>query len=624
MKDSVVCAHTPNGPTPLFMHGQKIVCQGPYWFYDRAYQGPCNINLVELCTYDGKWAIHYFDSSFSYVTNNINDLEEDTKYQILEMFYSAFKEMWLFLTYDINTVSSNALHVLHNFGVGSRREFSRFLKDLILPADNICVYNASADLSPQIFRPGLQGLFAVNLPDAQIAGIAQDEFSLPSPFGPHNNKSIHSLLFQYNEYYCFYAYKFIEHATKVVYYVICGDWNSRILALFVPSLCLTLFPTNEHHAFYTRAAHETVRDSIYTHFSEYVDVALDYFNAASKGSVLVTHYWHLGHHLWNELTGLKRTADVLPGRQSPPVVVVDDGQSEIFGKIDQIFPVFAGKVDRSVRSTRDLCTYLYTQRRLMLHPTHDHIDEALAARIMDVAAKAPYAPGINVRLSQFREQGCRIVVLGLRVENRTLTDLAQFCIDVILGLKARSHRVAVIIDGHNRPEGANADHSGFRSLHDQSSIRSPMDAELAVVSELLSAFYRDSRVEIVSTIGLPVGASVHWCANADFYITPWGAGLAKYKWVCNKPGLIVSNSHFLTMEEAYLYDAPAHRDTPERTFRVSPNDVEDVPDVDLTIPFRDPLRTNFRVEPSAVNRELDALIRYVDGKSTPTLRTSNP
>lgn len=614
MRDGAVCACTLDGPMPLFMHGEKVSQQGPHWFYDKIYEGPCGVNFVELRTNDGRLAVHYYSLSMVYLCNTIHELGTNISSTLVELYLPAFKDVWETLVCGNGNLSSISLQLVGDLGAGSRTELSQHVKDLILPVDDIRVFNPHEPLPTQFCASRIQALFSVDLLNVQTKAVTHDTFSLPSPFGPYDNASTHGFLILHNDYYTFYAYRFIDKSTDVAYYVICGDWNYRILALFVPSSCLTLFPTVEHRAFYAPSAHVTVRDAIYAHFAAHADIAFDYLRCVNAGSVILTHYWHLGHHLWNELTGLKWITNAAPAAKLPVVVVVGADVSEMYGRIDQLFPNFTGKIDRSISNTNDFCSYLYQNRKLMLHPTHDYIDQSLASRIIEHSATDFHTHEIDRYLTQFREKEYCIFVLGLRVENRTLIDLYAFCYDVIECLKTKNHGVVVVVDGHNRPDGAAADDPSFRSLHDHLSVRPPIDAEFLVFSALLTAFSDDNRVEIVSTIGLPVSASVHWCNSADFYVTPWGAGLAKYKWVCNKPGLIVSNTYFLTIGESYLYDTPDYREAPERTFRILPNEAEDLLDIDLVIPLRDPLRTNFRVDLSAVRRELNALLLYKDRK----------
>ncbi len=91
------------------------------------------------------------------------------------------------------------------------------------------------------------------------------------------------------------------------------------------------------------------------------------------------------------------------------------------------------------------------------------------------------------------------------------------------------------------------------------------EVEQALVQHVRNAFAGDPNVAVISTVGAPVTASVFWCRRAAFFVTPWGAGLAKYRWICNQRGLVVAGErffHFAGHKTVHLYDLADYMEAP--------------------------------------------------------------
>lgn len=615
MIDGAAAVRIGNKAIPLVFLGNKIHQQGPHWYFKEAIEAPFNFYFIELFTQNGHSAAHIYDKSMNYVTNNFDNLKKDISEHFKNYYAPVFQELWKTMVCGKNVLESTILHDLKVLGKGSRIELGRFVRDHVLVRDHVTTLDSVPSLPSVFNREAVQSLFEANLLAAQIDAMSKDMLVMPSPFGKHNNVSTKGMLFKQNDYYQFYAYYFKDSINGMTYYVVCGDWNYRILALFVPEIGHTLFLTDEQKKFFDVSAHQTVRDAIYEHVIDHYEDLFRYMFVDRCNPIIRVWYWHLGHHLWNELTGLQQTVAALPAESLPSVLVVSPSTSEMYGKIEALFPQFAGKVNRSIHSAGQLPSYLYQNGHLMLHPTYNYISQKLADRILELSADACDF-GLKAKILALRRDGYRIVLIGLRVENRTLVDLAEFCSNVIEALKVDLGRVAVVFDGHNRPSQGDSSNGEFRSLHDHISLKRPIDVEHGIYETLKTVFAEEDNIRLISTIGEPISRSVFWCQHADFYVTPWGAGLAKYKWVCNKPGLIVSNQFFLGNQESHLYDKDNYRERPEKTFRVSQQDVQDFPEADLVIPFRDPLRSNFEVRLQGIRRELHTLVRYVAGRQT--------
>ena len=113
---------------------------------------------------------------------------------------------------------------------------------------------------------------------------------------------------------------------------------------------------------------------------------------------------------------------------------------------------------------------------------------------------------------------------------------------------------------------------------------------------------------IVSTIGLPIDASIALCSRAEFFITPWGAGLAKYRWICDLPGLALAGPSCERFQPIHLYDDPVFTEASSPMYFMGPNEVQDAPDDPVMVPGGDPDHMNIRVDLGAVRARIHAMI----------------
>jgi hypothetical protein len=179
----------------------------------------------------------------------------------------------------------------------------------------------------------------------------------------------------------------------------------------------------------------------------------------------------------------------------------------------------------------------------------------------------------------------RIFVLGLRVENRTITDLETFvrnfvrlCAEVVPGC-------AIVLDGHNAQRGG-AGESRILSSHGQwSAKRQPIEVE----RELAAAAFEEANgrnVEIINLIGESVDRSMFWSFQADCFVAIWGAGLAKYRWVANCPGYIITSAwNRLHRPDLHIYSSHDFMDAPSEIQFVPADEIEDLPDAIQLVSF---------------------------------------
>ncbi len=408
------------------------------------------------------------------------------------------------------------------------------------------------------------------------------------------------------------AYRYFDDRHDLVFYVGTTRYHHAWSDLFIPSANVGFTQHPGDGAMLRRVLRRFVG-----HVVHETDALLAYLDAPARDLAIVLRgvgSLHMGHQLWNELTGLDRIVAAVPQADLPVVIVPDaDEGSEVFAPIDRIFPELAGHVDRSLARPRTLADFVYRRGLCMVRALDDHVSRGLAARIRGAVADASTAWGptgwdlaLAARLSQERTP---IILLGVRVENRTAVDLEALLVDIIAHLHDRLGRVAIVLDGHNARIGHDPA-SSFDSFGQQAGHEHPVFAELRL-AQALQRQYPGPDVLLVNLFGASMPRSLFWAARSAFFVGFWGAGFAKYRWVCNRPGLVLSNAwNLLHRQDVGIYHEPRYQEGGSELRFIDPACVTDDPAAPLLFAPIDPVPSysNFHVSRAPLMQELDAML----------------
>ena len=275
----------------------------------------------------------------------------------------------------------------------------------------------------------------------------------------------------------------------------------------------------------------------------------------SKGVAVITRNQHIGHRLWNDLTGLHRISqNGLENRISCVIHFDMSNVGEIWmGAIDilnnkdiPVVLVGGGK--------KDLSSYVYENNLMPLRLADRFLPVDLIKKVKAHCLKRAE------RQIPAKEIGELRVVFGLRVENRTWVNQEDGLIELACHLAAKDYKLlTIIVDGHDRSMGNNI------QSHGESSAKSDLIAmEKNVVNgirnELIKRNIAD-KVVVIDAVDIDLNTTIAWICSSDFFVAPWGAGLAKYKWVANLDGLIFSSKAVVTKKgDLKIYEDPRIRE----------------------------------------------------------------
>jgi hypothetical protein len=596
-----------DGPLPLL----------PGWSPTVLLQGPAEVCVLGLRHDNGQTAVWFMDLAYRFFTNRFDELSPAAREELQLELRNGAADVWRQLICAGRPDLGGAFRQLFGSAGPLIRQMAENVAQQVIPALRVVLLDAADHLlvidavgsgteGKPVSTPIVRGLFARQFLLDLIATVVHGRLTLPSPIdGAPLSTDIAFVLTPGT-----LAYKFHDERNDVVFFAFSAHWRSAIDGFYFPSSGLLICESlhTENNLFGLAGGSPDI--ALFRHAMEHVLELASYLRAPVRSVAIVYIQTHLGHHLYNELGGLDLVVRSIPPDKLPDMLLINARDSEMYGLIDRIYPEFDGKIDRTPRGPFLLARHAYANHLCLMRPTDDYVPRGLAQRIIRHLEAEPEVSPHRERHVGLETKGFSTVMLGLRVENRTLADPVGFFYEAIDTLIEQLGKVVIVVDGHD----AIATSGGARMYesHGQAvAVRSILDAENDILRAIQDRYARRNDIEIVSTVGATMAVTVFWCNRACLFITPWGAGLAKYRWLCNRPGLIVGGHRFLLRGErlnTHLYDAREFMEAPTRVVFFAPDDVEDDPDAPLLIGLNDVHRVNYTVRPGAVRpRVLEAL-----------------
>ncbi|NHO34349.1 hypothetical protein [Acetobacter fallax] len=426
--------------------------------------------------------------------------------------------------------------------------------------------------------------------------------AFPSPIDGKAMSARHSLILNRN----MYAYRCLDEASGTVMYVIAGEAYLRPVCLFIPEgrLCVSFSVDaiqGQMPGMWQEFANRVVRHG---------DLLVRYFALKETRPL---HAWqgstsiHLGHILWNDISGIAAMIPQVSDDQLPRFAVYDAADHpEMYGPLDEIFPRLRGLVDRRHTYLEAEIPDFYRRGQVVFRSSSFFVSRMVRDSIL--ACVKPMAPDSPAAVcARAHQAGIPVVMFGLRVENRTVVELEHFCLHRIDCLASSLGRAILVIDGHNSYPGEPENVVWSHGEH--GATRPPIVIERDLVAAMQTRA-EGTELLIASTIGLPLSESLACGKESDVLVTMWGAGLAKYRWVCNIPGVVLTSKYGLNHRgDLPLYHSPRYMEDASPLAFVPEDMITDAPDAPLLVDLGgvNPSIANFHVD----ERRAFAFIRAV-------------
>lgn len=297
-----------------------------------------------------------------------------------------------------------------------------------------------------------------------------------------------------------------------------------------------------------------------------------YYSSSDKATLAVmTWHWHLGHHLWNELTALFHLYEKSP---ESLLVLITCNESEHYGPLPTLF---ANKNWTFIyKNTGSLSEYCFLNNILLIPVISKYIKSNLSQKLLH------YAKSNEVFLrKKFEKETKNLnILVNIRTGNRYLVNQADFFIHLSNELVKLGFSHNLILDGTNINKGKDG-----QSVDTQDSI----NRETEIANKIESNVSKN--VGVFNLLGASVTASICACNLSDFFIAPWGAGLAKYSWVAKKEGFVFSNTETLTNKhDLDIYHSSKYIENPSSIEFFPTNLI-----ADMSSDNDDPFRANYEI-----------------------------
>lgn len=289
---------------------------------------------------------------------------------------------------------------------------------------------------------------------------------------------------------------------------------------------------------------------------------------------------HIGHNWWNEVSGISSLSSMKLLNYVNKVFCYEDSDPY------DVLREFNIKHKIVYLSNDDSTRFLLNSTSIvMLKFTKNKVN---AKSFQLVLGRAPlYQKSLSLNSKKNVS-----LLLGLRLENRTLDDILEFYISVINFLANKYEKIEVVLDGNNISKGKN--------------IKSAAGAENNVIDSQWLVFKEikaniPNNVTLIPSIGKSLHDNLSDLIKTDFFIAPWGAGYAKYRWICNLPGIALTNNISLNnKKDLNIYGPEYVSNSSQVTWYI--DGVKDLDENDL--------RTNFVVNRDSFNLFLNNTLGF--------------
>lgn len=253
---------------------------------------------------------------------------------------------------------------------------------------------------------------------------------------------------------------------------------------------------------------------------------------------------HIGHHLWNNM--------------SVWGVLVKQGLLNRKCLYEVRAGVYGNPLESALRDRDNLEFIEYVNHdnfdfdsSLYISISEDFITKDLASSLVKNCVKVSkdsLSKEYEIIAGKLNEDKSQLVCISLRFGNREWEEQEEGLIHLMDKLISNFSNLKFLIDGMNRSEFSNS------SSHANLEVKK----ELGFVHKAKMKFGEN---KVVSLINEDLRLVISILDKCQVFITPWGAGLAKYKWLLNKKSIIYTSDHiFNTSPDLRIYSSPIYRE----------------------------------------------------------------
>ena len=320
--------------------------------------------------------------------------------------------------------------------------------------------------------------------------------------------------------------------------------------------------------------------------------AIKRYLVTPERKVMISEYWmgHIGHYIWNVISGWSGLFRLTEGADIGIITSYNVGQ--FFGGVLELYGdmIPENTMTHSIRLEDEAVSIMLENNSIALLLRDRTVTDDLAKRV-NAWCEHHAADSFRKELRALRERCKPLIMITLRVEDRAWVDQAQGYSHTLNCLREDFPDLGVVIDGINAPSPPGTKVHSTQTLNDEKKIAA------SIIAACPSVRFYDA-------IGCSHAESILLCGAIDAFMAPVGAGLAKSRWIANKPGVAFSNSRFLAEGnfDGHLYSH--FRENAVPMYYVPRSDVSDSD----SGPPGEPGRANFTMKWESLYHEFAVLL----------------
>jgi len=536
LQDGVFCVRLDDRTVPLRLGTEPVTAFVPGWRPTFVYTGFSPFAVLQFSSDAGEAAVWIVDANGTRLGGSVAELDDGARDalraaaapRVTQLMDAVLQQPAL--SFDPQT------RAFLRLPEGLRRDIGQLCAASALPPVRRVLLDAAPDEWDSgwgLDRTHVETLLAMPFQDRLLRVAEDGMLSWPSPVDGRMLPVQGSLC---SDDFRF-AYRLADTEHGLVCYPIVSHHHATTLGLYVPALNILLV-RNAWAAGWLDIYVPNLVAWLVPLACRFGDVFEGYFREGASRVASIMRGWpstHLGHQLWNELSGIDQFLGATSGPHLPEWIV-PGLETELWGPIDQVFPQLQGRVDRSAPNADFAIKTSYETGVCLVRITSEYVSAGLRSGLRRMVEADPVCDEVRRVIQGRPRPDAPVILLGLRVENRTMVDLLEFCEELLECVAQTFPGAILVLDGHN----CGHDSRVIVSHGELAARRPPLEVERQIAAHL-RRLQVGHDVLVVDTLGAPIRTSLAWCEQSDCFVSIWGASLAKYRWACNKPGLVVTN-----------------------------------------------------------------------------------
>jgi tetratricopeptide (TPR) repeat protein len=282
----------------------------------------------------------------------------------------------------------------------------------------------------------------------------------------------------------------------------------------------------------------------------------DYICSVRPKKLVLLHGWmdSIAHYLWNELSGIQRLVDNSLIAKVDKILI---GQCEYYAPIEQIFPeIPAEKIVRVPQAEiKDIYKTLLDNKYFALKVANNYIQQELANRIYRISLEHCHASFLEqIKTSK---QNFPLIWITIRTGRRLWLEQVEGTVKLLKEIALSYPNLGIVIDGVSL---------SYRNELLLGGREEEMLKNDLIVAQQILDLLEDTHINVYNSVGCRMYESIVWANNIDFYIVPFGGGMAKITYLANKPGIVHSNHTVLNSFKNNWYNASQRENGIEPTY----------------------------------------------------------